>query len=87
MLRVRGGSRCHRTCTALAYLMDGAMSMNDLLPDPLGVNVAAPAALGDRPSDLAGCAMAVCGVKLGVKDGDSTLRLFFAFALTLLSTC
>lgn len=40
------------------------------------MKVAAAAAFGEIPS-LAGCAAAVFGVKLGVKDGDSTLRLFF----------
>ena len=45
-------------------------------PESLGVKVAAAAAFGEMPS-LAGCAAAVFGVKLGVKDGDSTLRLFF----------
>lgn len=47
-----------------------------ILPEPLGVKVAAAAAFGDMPS-LTGCAAAVLGVKAGVKDGESTLRLFF----------
>jgi len=40
------------------------------------VNAAAVAAFGDSP--LTVCAFAALGVKFGVKDGDSTLRLFLA---------
>ena len=46
------------------------------IPDPRGVNAAAVAAFGDSP--LTVCAFAALGVKFGVKDGDSTLRLFLA---------
>jgi len=47
------------------------------VPEPLGVNAAAAAALGDMPIFLvcttAGCAASV----LGVNEGDSTLKDFF----------
>lgn len=47
------------------------------IPEPLGVNAAAVAALGDMPN-FAGCALAGLGVSVGVKAGESTLRALFA---------
>jgi hypothetical protein len=47
------------------------------VPEPLGVNAAAAAALGDMPIFLA-CTTAGCAASvLGVKEGDSTLKDFF----------
>ena len=42
--------------------------------------MAAVTALGEMPS-LTGCAATILGVNIGVKDGDSTLRLFFGLQL------
>ena len=52
-------------------------SLCDHVPEPLGVNAGAPAALGDKAIPLTGSAFAGLGVKLGVNEGDSTLRTFF----------
>lgn len=48
------------------------------LPEPLGVNAAAAAAPDDIPTLLTGCATA----RFGVKEGDSTLRLFLGLTRT-----
>lgn len=56
------------------------------LPEPLGVKAATAAAFGEIPS-LAGCALAVFGVKLGVNAGESTLRDFFGLRDTQLMQC
>ena len=51
-----------------------------IIPEPLGVNAVAVAALGEMPT-LAGTAFPILGVNVGVKAGDSTLSDFFALQM------
>lgn len=55
---------------------DGRGTSTKHLPEPRGVNVAAAAAFGDMPRFLTGCTFPV----LGVKEGESTVRDFFALS-------